>query len=205
MVIYQTLLFPIGKSNFPDDLVLDLQDSLNFRLWFVSIALDNVDNKHKTFNTEDCSGFVFYSLKEALKKHDETWLKKTNYKGPIFEDVRKYNYPNTPLGVNIFFDGESFVSYVTAYHLLLFNTHFVSFDRNYAKPGDLVFYFHPEDPDFPYHVMIYTGNGFVYHTGPDGEIRYVNYENMLFSDMAWRPIKLNKAFLGFFRLNILSD
>jgi hypothetical protein len=205
MVIYPVLSFPTGTNKYiPDEMILDLNDSLNFRLWFVAIALDNVDNKHPTFKTEDCSGFVFYALKEALKKHDKEWLLKTNYRGPIFEDVKKYNYPNTPLETEIFFNGESFVSYVTAYHLLRFNIKFISFNREDAKPGDLVFFFHPEDPDFPYHVMIYTGNGFVYHTGPGGEIRYVSFENMMLGDMAWRPITLNPAFLGYFRLLILS-
>ena len=206
MVIYQSLLLATGTINkFPDELVLDTYNSLNFRLWFVSIALDNVDNKHPTFKTEDCSGFVFYAIKEALKKHDNNWFEKTKYKGPIFEDVKKYNYPETPFGVNIFYDGKSLVSYVNAHHLLLFNTKFISFEKEFAKPGDIIFFFHPEDPDFPYHVMIYTGNGFVYHTGPDGEIRYVKYENMMIGDMAWRPIRLNPAFLGYFRLLILSD
>ncbi|SHH28579.1 hypothetical protein SAMN02745199_0562 [Thermosipho atlanticus DSM 15807] len=208
MVICQTLLFPTGKINkeYLTEMLLDVQDSLNFRLWFVAIALDNVNNEHPTFTTKDCSGFIFYALKESLKKHDDNWFEKTNYQGPIFDDVKKYNYPDTPLGINIFFNGKSFVSYVNAYNLLHFNTRFVSFDRQYAKPGDLVFYFHPEDPEFPYHVMIYTGNGFVYHTGPDnGEIRYVTFENMMLGDMAWRPIKLNPAFLGYFRLYFLSN
>lgn len=198
MVIYTSLLFPIGKSYLKlfEKLILDVQDSLNFRLWFVAIALDNVDNEHPTFVTKDCSGFVFYCLKEALKRHDENWFLKTGYKGPVFEDVKKYNYPNTPLGVNIFFDGEKYVSYVDGYNLLHYNVDFVSYEKAYAKPGDLVFYFHPEDPEFPYHVMIYTGNGFVYHTGPGGEIRYVTYENMMLGDMVWKPIELNPSFLG---------
>lgn len=185
-------------------MILDVNDSINFRLWFVSIALDNVDNEHPTFKTKDCSGFVFYCIKESLKKHDKSWFEKTKYSGPIFEDVKKYNYPDTPLGVNIFFNGKSYISYVDAYNLLYFNTEFISKERAYAKPGDLVFYFHPEDPEFPYHVMIYTGNGFVYHTGPEGEIRYVTFKNMMYSDMAWRPISLNPSFLGYFRLKILS-
>lgn len=207
MVICTSLLFPIGNNDLDnfEKLKLDLQDSLNFRLWFVAIALDNVENEHPTFITKDCSGFVFYCLKEALKKHDNDWFLETGYKGPIFEDVRKYNYPNSPLGVNMFFDGEKYASYADAYNLLHYNVRFVSYDRNYAKPGDLIFYFHPEDPEYPYHVMIYTGNGFVYHTGPEGEIRYVSYENMMLGDMAWRPIDLNPAFLGYYRLKILSD
>lgn len=170
-----------------------------------TFTLDNVENEHSTFITKDCSGFVFYCLKEALKKHDNDWFLETGYKGPVFEDVRKYNYPNTPIEVNMFFNGEKYVSYADAYNLLHYNVRFVSYDRNYAKPGDLIFYFHPEDPEFPYHVMIYTGNGFVYHTGPEGEIRYVSYENMVLGDMAWRPIDLNPAFLGYYRLKILSD
>ncbi|MBB6062749.1 hypothetical protein HNP65_001201 [Thermosipho japonicus] len=205
MVTCTTLLFPIGMNEGFSKLSLDLSDSLNFRLWFVSIALDNVDNEHPLFKTKDCAGFVFYSLKEALKKHDMKWIKKTGYRGPIFEDVKKYNYPNTPLSVNIFFDGKDFVPYVTAYNLLMHNVEFVSFEREHAKVGDLVFFFHPEDPDFPFHVMIYTTNGFVYHTGPGGEIRYVRFEDMMLGDMAWRPIRLNKAFLGYFRLKFLTD
>ncbi|WP_257617314.1 DUF1175 domain-containing protein [Thermosipho melanesiensis] len=207
MVIYTNLLFPIGKSDLKslENLKLDVEDSMNFRLWFVAIALDNVDNEHPTFKTKDCSGFVFYCIKEALKKHDKDWFEKTGYKGPVFEDVKKYNYPNTPLGVNIFFNRKKYVSYVDAYNLLHYNTYFISYEKRYAKPGDLIFYFHPEDPEFPYHVMIYTGNGFVYHTGPEGEVRYVSYENMMLGDMAWKPIELNPAFLGYYGLKIHSN
>jgi len=197
------------EDGYPKVMKLHGEDAENFRSWFVAIALDMVNNPHKDWNTKDCTGFVFYALKEALKKHDERWFKRTGYKGPVFEDVKKYNYPDTPLGVDIFYDGEKFVPYVTGYHLLHDNVNFVSKEREFAKPGDLVFYFHPEDFIFPYHVMIYTGNGFVYHTGPEigneGEIRYVRYNDMLKANLSWVPSPLNPHFLGYFRLKMIGD
>jgi len=45
---------------------------------------------------------------------------------------------------------------------------------------------------------------FVYHTGSEGEIRYVSFKNMMFSDMTWRPLNLNPSFLGYIRLKTLS-
>ncbi|QTA38946.1 DUF1175 family protein [Thermosipho ferrireducens] len=198
----------IGKNDTTFDnkltLTLDNEDSWKFRMWFVAIALDNVDNIHPTFKTRDCSGFVFYSIKEALKKHTTRWIKQTGYKGPIFEDIKKYNYPDTPSGVNIFFNGKEYVSYVNGHNLFYYNVEFISKERKFAKPGDLIFFFHPEDPKYPYHVMIYTGNGFVYHTGPGGEVRYVTYENIMLSDISWRPISVNPYFLGYYKLKFLK-
>ena len=197
------------EDGYPKIMKLYGDDAANFRKWFIAIALDMVENPHKGWKTRDCAGFVFYVLKEALKRHDAGWFKKTGYKGPVFEDVKKYNYPSTPLGVDIFFDGKRFVSYVTGYHLLHDNVNFISKERKDAKPGDLIFYFHPEDFFFPYHVMIYTGNGFVYHTGPiregEGEVRYVRYDDMFDAEMSWVPSPLNPHFLGYFRLKILGD
>ncbi|WP_077290028.1 MULTISPECIES: DUF1175 family protein [unclassified Thermosipho (in: thermotogales)] len=211
IIFFQILMvtYPVLSSitgiNYPKDLMLNAQDSINFRTWFVAIALDNIVKEHPTFKTKDCSGFIFYCLKEALKKHDKSWFSKTGYGGPIFEDVKKYNYPNTPYGINIFSNGDKLVSYVNAYNLITYNTDFISYDRFHAKPGDLVFFLHPQDPEYPFHVMIYTGKGYVYHTGPDGQLRYVSYENLMLTDIAWRPIKLNPNFLGYYRLKFLSD
>jgi hypothetical protein len=92
----------------------------------------------------------------------------------------------------------------------LYNCVKVGNDLNEAKKGDLLFLYHPQDPVFPYHVMIVTDDGFVYHTGPDdgsdGYVRLWKREDYLdAAPLIWLPVKENPNFLGVFRLKVLND
>jgi hypothetical protein len=96
--------------------------------------------------------------------------------------------------------------------MLEYNTVFISKDIYAAKSGDVIGFFHPEDPEFPYHIMVYLRNNtesyILYHTGPvderGGELRIVRLEDMFFADPSWLPSYQNKYFMGVFRFKILS-
>jgi hypothetical protein len=215
----------LNGNGFPDVAELDYDDSENFRNWFTSIILNVVVN-HSTILPEsysDCAGLVRYAYKEALKKHDPIWIEQSSYKGIVFEDVQNYNYPNVPALKQFLFKinnnkysydeiSADFSVFASARHILEYNTVFVSKDIYAAKSGDVIGFFHPEDPEFPYHIMVYLRNNtesyILYHTGPvderGGELRIVRLEDMFFADPSWLPSYQNKYFMGVFRFKILS-
>ncbi len=171
-------------------------------------------------NYSDCAGLIRYAYKETLKKHDEKWIIKNNYNGPVFKDL-KYNYPDVPyIGIKLFrkrsgvFNPDTidkdFSDYVTARYLIEFNFDFISKDINKAKSGDILAFFHPEDPSFPYHLMVYISynneNYLIYHTGPiegGGYIKVVKIKDFFKFDPSWLPVETNKYFLGIFKFKIL--
>ena len=213
-------------DGFPDSIELNEKDVWNFRNWFVHIANSlYYFETPKWLETErDCAGFVRFCFIEALRKHDSLWIKKMNYNGPIFEDIRKYNYPNIPIvrdkpfriAPPPFQDSCDFSYFVSSRYLKEYNMFFVTKDVKQALPGDIMIYFHPQDVLFPFHMMIYVGNlgltddegWIVYHTGPiegGGELRKVKWKDLLNADPSWQPDILNPHFLGFFRFNILEN
>jgi hypothetical protein len=213
-------------NGFPDVVELSGTDEENFRNWFINIAnsLYYNDTPFWKKSQRDCAGFVRFCFKEALKKHNKYWMKDMNYKGKVFEDVKKYNYPDVPyLGVDIFrikggidLAKKNFSFYASGRFLKEYNLKFVTKYLNRAKPGDILVYFHPQDYDFPFHMMIYLGNmeisndyGWViYHTGPinslGGELRKVKISDLMKADPSWLPLPSNKNFLGFFKFKILK-
>lgn len=213
------------EDGYPDCLMLDLKDSERFRNWFIWIAIDTFKNNTLLWNKDemDCAGLVRYCAREALRRHDSFWFERSGYTGPVFEDVEKYNYPNIPIigrrmfriNKGRFQDSSDFSTFAIARILYENSMKFVTKDINLANPGDIMVFFHPEDFEFPYHLMIYVGNlgiadhqGWVlYHTGPigegTGELRFVKYTELAGLDPSWVPNVKNKYFLGFFRFKFL--
>ncbi|KAF2956207.1 DUF1175 family protein [Marinitoga sp. 38H-ov] len=213
---------PIDKNlnGFEDSLEFNEEESIIFRNWFTNIVINIAVEKNLPYNYSDCAGLIKFAYKETLKKHDASWLASNNYKGPIFKDLR-YNYPDVPfVGVKIFrkndgiFDkkniDEDFSEYVTARYLIEFNLEYISKDIDKAKSGDILAFFHPEDPEFPYHLMIYieyrNEKFLIYHTGPidgGGYIKVVKLSEFYKFDPSWLPVKNNKYFLGVFKFKLL--
>ncbi|MEJ5230373.1 MAG: DUF1175 domain-containing protein [Pseudothermotoga sp.] len=218
-------LSDFDQDGYPDCLMLDEEDAKRFRNWFIWIGISAFKNDSQLWNEQerDCSGFVRYCTREALKKHDDNWLVKTGYIGPLFEDVEKYNYPYVPiLGDRIFRvkEGEfkdisEFSTFATARILYEKSMRFVSKDVRFAKPADVMVFFHPEDFEYPYHLMVYLGDlgtdereGWIfYHTGPigdgSGELRFVKFKELMKFDPSWMPSAQNRYFLGFYRFKFL--
>ncbi|MEA1884961.1 MAG: DUF1175 family protein [Thermotogota bacterium] len=198
-------------DGFPDKAELYGEDCDRFRNWMVWIATNQKISPSPTWIHRDCSGLVRFSIVEALKKHDTGWINAFGSSPPNFEDVQAFNYPDIPLiNSSLFLTSQGFHGFADARHLLLYNCEKVGNDLNEAKKGDLLFLYHPQDFVFPYHVMIVTDDGFVYHTGPDDEsdgyVRLWKQEDYLdAAPLIWLPVKENPNFLGVFRLKILND
>ena len=222
-------VFDLGDrfgDGIPDFLRLtDPADQAAFRRWFTLIAEDAAARPKPESPPEitDCASLLRYAYREALRKHDETWVRQSGVTlmTPAGE-IRKWHYPETPLGLNLFrvqageftsadLDDRAFAQFADARTLVERNAFLLGRDVRAALPGDLLFY-RQFGHALPWHSMVVTQGGaggvVVYHTGPDhgqpGEMR-----RMLISDLLdhpqpeWRPVPGNPNFLGVFRWNIL--
>jgi uncharacterized protein len=169
----------------PDFLRLsDPADQAAFRRWFTLIAAYQAIRPPADLPPEitDCASLLRYAYREALKRHDETWLQSTGIEiaAPPGE-IRAFAYPHTPLGAALFrvrpgafeladISNGAFAQFADARTLVERNAYFVSRDVRAAQPGDLLFY-RQFGQSSPWHSMIVTHTGasaeVVYDTGPD--------------------------------------
>jgi hypothetical protein len=169
----------------PDFLRLtDPADVAAFRRWFTLIAEYQAARPPAEVPPEiaDCASLLRYSYREALKRHDESWLMASgiDVQAPPGE-IRAWNYPHTPLGPALFrvrpgafepgdLSNGAFAQFADAKTLVERNAFFVSRDVGRALPGDLLFY-RQFGQSSPWHSMIVIRAGIdaevVYDTGPD--------------------------------------
>lgn len=202
-------VFPEGEDRdgdgFPDMVELFTESERDaFREFFVEVARLQISSPHPQFKERDCGGLVRYAYRESLKRGD----------------IIPYSYPRVPLlGVNIFrvnpgsFNLENierdFSVFASSFYLLAYNVVPLGKEEGKARVGDLLFFYQPASFSYPYHVMIYEGEGrVIYHTGPIGEEEGVR-ETTITSlcrhpDKNWHPTEDNPNFLGFFRWKILD-
>ena len=217
----------------PDFLRLDTpSDRQTFRRWFTDIAEYQALRADGGLPAEvsDCSALLRYAYRNALRKHDLTWMEETGLGRLGSGSIEKYAYPFTPLGANLFRvrpgplrpeEPGAFAEFADAFTLKERNTFFVSRDLAQARPGDLLFY-RQLGQHSPYHSMVFVGQSrllpegegvVVYHTGPDvainhgkGEMRRATVaELQKHPDARWRPVQGNRNFLGVYRWNILRE
>jgi uncharacterized protein len=229
-----TLAVDSDNDGIPDFAELrTFEDRENFRRWFTAIAETQFYQLSEQWKREqrDCAGLVRFAMREALRHHDRAWFQRMGpaYQ-PVAHDVSGFDLDNNQLGEKIFrtdsgayHDGDQsstkFSEFADGRTLKNFNVVFVSRDRREAQPGDLMFYYQPWVQKFPYHVMVFLGtprvapNGqrdwVVYHTGStatdDGAVKKVELSVLdQHPDPRWRPLEMNKNFLGFYRLKILQ-
>ena len=211
----------------PEFLRLDSEaDQRAFRHWFTFLAESQFYRQPDRLPREivDCAALIRFAFREALREHDGGWASELDLDAvPSEAPVRKYTYPRTPLGADLFRVrsgplAASFAQFADARTLQQFNTYFVTRDIRIARPGDLLFYRQIEQ-NLPFHAMLYLGRSnfeqspakwIVYHTGPiaggAGEIRRPTVEELLRRPSPrWRPNPGNGNFLGVYRWNILRD
>ncbi|MFN2596192.1 MAG: DUF1175 family protein [Pyrinomonadaceae bacterium] len=208
-------------------------DRENFRRWFTGVAEQQFYEPSKEWNESqrDCAGLVRFSWREALRSHDRKWLARMGSAYEAFApDVRAYTLESSPLGEKLFrttfgsfretdLKDDTFSEFADARTLKEFNAVFVSRERNAARAGDLLFFYQPRAPKYPYHVMLFLGaarvdgeganDWVVYHTGASpndkGTVKKVRLAVLdHHPDPRWRPVESNRNFLGFYRLKILE-
>ena len=215
----------------PDFLRLDDDtERLAFRRWFTFLAEVQYFNPRRPLEISDCSALLRYAYREALRNHNQAWSSEARLPLlPAIPSIRKYAFPHTPLGPNLFrtrggtylpsdVATKTFTQFADVDSLSRFNTFFITRDIGRAQPGDLIFFRRNTKP-ITYHSMIFIGRSqvnrdneiyVVYHTGPEGtnnpgEIRRLTINQLLhFPDPQWQPIAANTSFLGVYRWNILK-
>ena len=95
-------------NGYPDAVDLtSTGDRSAFRRWFVAIALGQLAHLDDQWHDRDCAGLLRYCFREALKRHDNRWLRSRRWLvSAAIPDVKKYNYPDVPiLGTRVFNGG----------------------------------------------------------------------------------------------------
>jgi len=219
-------------DGFPDvaELVTE-QDKTRFREWFASIAEAQYYQTSDLWklDQQDCAGLIRFAYREALKRHDREWLGHFKFlTEPGIEEIGRYNYPAVPLlGTNLFrtkpgtfrpedLSDSTFSSFCEAKYLPVYNGVPLGYDERKVQKGDLLFFFHYDDPEMPYHGIIFTGESpdgeedwLVYHTGPvagtKGVVKKVRLRDLKqHPEEKWRPLKSNRYFLGYYRWKIVA-
>lgn len=222
----------------PDFLRLNsAPDRRAFRDWFTLIADYQALRPSNELPGEiaDCAALLRYSYRNALREHDEAWIRENRIELPTaLPSVEKYRYPFTPLRAFLFrvrpgpfrisdlSDG-TFSEFADAKTLKELNTYYLSKDVRFAQLGDILF-FRQLEQGSPFHSMIFVGHSqwlseasppnaddiVVYHTGSInghvGEMRRLRLDELLHHPLPrWRPLSGNSNFLGVYRWNILRE
>ncbi len=220
-------------DGFPDAAeLIHEEDRRAFRSWFVRISESQYLKASLAWNDRerDCSGLIRFAYREALKRHDDTWQKRS---GVVLDknlgDVARFAYPSIPvLGERLFrvraprvlaagqeaYRGEpaDFAPFASAEILMKWNTRLVSRDLADALPGDLLFFQDERRQSGDFHSMIVTGPGeppvstiVIYHTGAAAGLKRVPVTYLLeLPDRRFQPLPENPFFLGIFRFLILE-
>lgn len=215
--------------------LLTEEDRSAFVRWFTTIAeaqSHRLDDAWARVH-HDCAGLVRFAYREALKAHDDGWLKRRRFLSAInHPDVRAVRYPDLPFMGDLPFSkrgrafapelapAEQFTAAPDAQTLWQANSRFVSRSVADARAGDLLFYRVPYGQHTRMHTMIILGETtganhtapgrrVVYHTGAraedGGEVRQVSLQALAsHPDMDWHPSPDNPRFLGVYRLNLIE-
>ena len=155
----------------------------------------------------DCVGLVRFAAAEAMRNHDEKWLRANGLQGrrlpPEPNLTREQLASLRHLWLRA--DGQR-GAYVSALELVQYNCRLVGRDLINARPADLLLF----DQGQAQHVMIWMGQYVAYHTGTvtktDNGLRAYPLEKLInWKDTRWQPHAQNPNFLGLYRLVFLSQ
>ena len=232
----------LDHDGIPDNAELrSFNDRDNFRRWFTWIAEMQFYKLSDEWNSEqrDCAGLVRFAWRESLRTHDRPWYRRMGENYDAGASDVTVSLTSEPLREKLFRTAPGnysaadvangkFSEFADAQTLKMFNSTFVSRDREQARPGDLLFFHQPWVQKYPYHVMIFLGEArvagegaregaregahdwVVYHTGASpadaGTVKKVRLSVLdQHPNKRWRPIPSNPNFLGFYRLKILNQ
>ncbi|AAY94711.1 DUF1175 family protein [Pseudomonas protegens] len=194
----------VGATQAPP---LDVQQSQVFRAWFVRIAQEQLSQgPSPRWYQQDCAGLVRFAANEALKVHDNKWLRANGMSNRYLPPELQLSEGQRGLAQQWQQGGGQTGPYVNAIKLIQFNSHLVSRDLGQARPGDLLFFDQGDDQ----HLMIWMGRNIAYHTGTstptDNGMRSASVQQLMtWKDTRWIPDSANPNFIGIYRLNFLTQ
>lgn len=170
-VAKETKLKDLDSDGFPDSVeLIDENNRSSFRRWFTSIVESQFYAIHPDWPEirRDCIGLILFAYKEALKTHNDKWLKSFKYiTNPSIPDIKAYRYPEIPILGTLIFRSEAgpfqesdlknniFQPVATARVLMDYNCHFKGKELDDTiQEGDLLFYKYFVDERIVYHSMV---------------------------------------------------
>lgn len=155
---------------------------------------------------QDCAGLVRFAANEALKVHDDKWLRSNGLSNRYLPPELPLSDAQRGLAQQWQQGGGKVGPYVNAIKLIQFNSRLVGRDLAQARPGDLMFFDQGDDQ----HLMIWMGRYIAYHTGTttptDNGMRSASLQQLMtWKDTRWIPDAANPNFIGVYRLNFLSQ
>ncbi|UDI92293.1 MULTISPECIES: DUF1175 domain-containing protein [unclassified Pseudomonas] len=186
---------------------LDPAQSQVFRAWFVRIAQEQLSKgPSPRWYQQDCAGLVRFAANEALKVHDDKWLRSNGVSNRYLPPELDLSADQRQLAQQWQQGGGKVGPYVNAIKLIQFNSHLIGRDVSQARPGDLMFFDQGDDQ----HLMIWMGRYIAYHTGTttptDNGMRSASLQQLMtWKDTRWIPDAANPNFIGVYRLNFLSQ
>ena len=186
---------------------LDPAQSQVFRAWFVRIAQEQLSKgPSPRWYQQDCAGLVRFAANEALKVHDDKWLRSNGVSNRYLPPELALSDEQRKFAQQWQQGGGKVGPYVNAIKLIQFNSHLIGRDVSQARPGDLMFFDQGDDQ----HLMIWMGRYIAYHTGTttptDNGMRSASLQQLMtWKDTRWIPDAANPNFIGVYRLNFLSQ
>jgi uncharacterized protein YfaT (DUF1175 family) len=125
---------------------LDPAQSQVFRAWFVRIAQEQLSQgPSPRWYQQDCAGLVRFAANEALKVHDDKWLRSNGLSNRYLPPELSLSDEQRKLAQQWQQGGGKVGPYVNAIKLIQFNSHLVGRDVAQARPGDLMFFDQGDD------------------------------------------------------------
>jgi len=194
-----------GAADADPGVRLDAVQSRALRAWIVRIAREQVRRPTPKWTHRDCAGLVRFAVAEALAEHDARWRRAMGLAGRLPPDLvpeqtrlalrHRWKRPDGSEG-----------AYVNAIGLVQENSVPRGRDVQQARPADLLFF----DQGVDQHLMLWTGEGVVYHNGAeprpgDDGLRAVRISALMrWPDTRWRPEPGNPNFAGVYSLAFLT-
>lgn len=190
-----------------DKLRLAKPQAQAFRNWLQLIVHQQLNRGPSLrWQQRDCAGLVRFASAEALRPHDNAWLKANGFwgkklppelnlsAGQLAELRHAWRRADGTQG-----------AFVSALELVQNNTQAVGRDMAQLQVADLLLF----DQGQAQHLMIWMGQYMAYHTGtvsPDdnGLRAYPLAQLMAWQDTRWQPHTDNPNFVGIFRLFFLE-
>jgi uncharacterized protein YfaT (DUF1175 family) len=193
-------------------------DRAALRAWF--LLLVDAQFYRATPDVTDCAALVRHAVREAIRPHTPEWFRRMQLPVPQIAADLAERPAVAGTAVPLFRVAATpprYAEFADAKTLVQLNAHAVGRDLGALRPGDLL-YFAQRRQALPDHVMVFVGSTtsapaardwIVYHTGPSGadagEVRKVRLADLIrHPSPRWRPVPGNPAFVGVFRLHLLS-
>lgn len=197
----------LAKNSDTNKARLTTAQALAFRQWVQRIVQQQLNlGPTPRWKQRDCAGLVRFASAEALRVHDNAWLKANGFLGKKLPPELNLSAEQLLALRHTWLRADgSYGAFVGALELVQNNMQLVGRDIAQVQVADILLF----DQGQAQHLMIWMGQYLAYHTGTvtagDNGLRaYPLSKLMSWQDTRWQPQVDNPNFVGIFRLYFLS-